>query len=79
MRLFDQELFHLQNKLQRELNESLENQRRLNERVQDLERKNEILQTTSHELRETVRDSFFSRLSVLNDSTRLPSMIAIIT
>jgi hypothetical protein len=47
-------LFNLQDKLQRDLNESLEIQRRLNEKVHDLERKNEILQTTIHELRETV-------------------------
>ncbi|CAF4682351.1 unnamed protein product, partial [Rotaria sp. Silwood2] len=47
-------LFHIQEKFQRDLNESLEIQRRLSEKVHDLERKNETLQTTIHELREII-------------------------
>ena len=50
-----QELIDVQEKLQRDLNESVETQRRVNEKLHDLERKNETLQTTIHELRETVR------------------------
>ncbi|CAF3041578.1 unnamed protein product [Rotaria sp. Silwood2] len=48
------ELVDIQEKLQRDLNASLESQRRLNEKIQDLERKNDKLQTTVHELGETI-------------------------
>jgi len=44
----------VQEKLERDLNENQEIQRRLNEKIHDLERKNENLQSTIHELRETV-------------------------
>ncbi|CAF2751086.1 unnamed protein product [Rotaria sp. Silwood2] len=49
------ELVDIQEKLQRDLNASLESQRRLNEKIQGLERKNDKLQTTVHELGETSR------------------------
>ena len=52
--LSSQELFHIQEKLQLDLNESAKAQRHSNERVLDLERRIEMLQTTIHELRETV-------------------------
>ncbi|CAF2592542.1 unnamed protein product [Rotaria sp. Silwood2] len=48
------ELVDIQEKLQRDLNASLESQRRLNEKIQGLERKNDKLQTTVHELGETI-------------------------
>ena len=52
--LSSQELFHIHEKLQLDLNESVKAQRHSNERVLDLERRIEMLQTTIHELRETV-------------------------
>ncbi|CAF2111165.1 unnamed protein product [Rotaria magnacalcarata] len=48
------DLIHMQDKLQRDLKESLDVQRRLTEKIHDLERKNEKLQTTVHELHETI-------------------------
>ncbi|CAF3514740.1 unnamed protein product [Adineta steineri] len=48
------ELIDIQEKLQRNLNENIENQRRLNEKLHDLERKNDNLQTTIRELQETI-------------------------
>jgi len=45
---------NLQSKLQHELNDGLDQQRRLTEKLHDFERKTEILQTTIHELRESV-------------------------
>lgn len=61
----DQELFGVQGKLQRELNESLETQRRLNEKVHELERKNETLQTTIYELRENVSSYAFQKINLI--------------
>ncbi len=59
-----QELIDIQEKLQRDLNENQEIQRRLNEKIHDLERKNENLQSTIHELRETVCILISSSLSL---------------
>ncbi|CAF3143188.1 unnamed protein product [Rotaria socialis] len=68
-------LFNIQEKLQRDLNESLETQRRLSEKVHDLERKNETLQTTVHELREAItindRDHHLKIASLDDENQRL--------
>ncbi|CAF1332763.1 unnamed protein product [Adineta ricciae] len=48
------ELIDIQEKLQRDLNESAEIQRRLNEKLHDLERKNETLQSTIRDLQENI-------------------------
>ncbi|CAF3603559.1 unnamed protein product [Rotaria sp. Silwood1] len=67
------ELIDIQEKLQRDLNASLEIQRRLNEKIQDLERKNDKLQTTVHELGETItineRD-YQIKLTALDDENQ---------
>ncbi|CAF4848681.1 unnamed protein product [Rotaria sp. Silwood1] len=69
----DVELIDIQEKLQRDLNASLEIQRRLNEKIQDLERKNDKLQTTVHELGETItineRD-YQIKLTALDDENQ---------
>ena len=52
------ELIDVQEKLQRDLNESNEAQRRLNEKNHDLERKNEALLSDIRDLRETVSETF---------------------
>ncbi|CAF3646908.1 unnamed protein product [Adineta steineri] len=71
------ELVHTQAKLERDLLESLETQRRLTEKIHDFERKTENLQTTIHELRETLtktdRDHHVKLSALDTENQRLKS------